>query len=314
MGHIFATLFPVFAVLTLGYVLTNRSFLSRGFLNELNRFVYYVSLPALMIHSVSGAEKLPPQIIPALAVYIAATLLTLGLAFLNARLLGLERGQYGTFTQAAFRGNIAFIGLPVLVYALRDKSPETVSLIVAQGVFIFAPMMIFYNFVSVILLVGSQHSSPWNNLPATIRNILTNPLIIAAFAGIVFFLLPFDLPGPLMNTLEFLGRTAAPCALVCVGGGMAVVSMEGRYRSATYSSLLKTGAVPILVYLVSLPFDLSTSTILIIMIYAAAPTAVASYVMAKEMDGDEAMASGAIVISTVLSVVSLGVVVGLFGI
>lgn len=314
MGHIIATLFPVFAVLALGYVLTRQTFLSKGFLNELNRFVYYVSLPALMIHSVSGAERLPPQIIPALVVYIAATLLTLGLAFLNARLLKLKSRQYGTFTQAAFRGNIAFIGLPVLIYALRDQAPETVSLIVAQGVFIFAPMMIIYNVLSVILLVGSQHGSPWKNLPATIRNILTNPLIIAAFLGIVIFIIPFGLPGPVMNTLEFLGRTAAPCALICVGGGMAIVSMEGRYRSATFSSILKTAVTPLLVYLVGLPFDLSATTNLIIMIYAATPTAVASYVMAKEMDGDEAMASGAIVISTVLSVISLGVVVGLFAV
>lgn len=94
---------------------------------------------------------------------------------------------------------------------------------------------------------------------------------------------------------------------------MAVVSMQGRYRSATFSSVLKTGATPLLVYLISLPFSLSASTTLIIMIYSATPTAVASYVMAKEMKGDEAMASGGIVISTVLSVVSLGVIVGLFG-
>jgi hypothetical protein len=313
MAHIIATLFPVFAVLALGYALARKTFLSRTFLNELNRFVYYVALPALMIHSVAGADVLPPQILPALAVYICATVGTMALAFLNARLLGLKRWQFGTFIQAAFRGNIAFIGLPILVYALRNEAPETASRIVAQGVFIFAPMMIFYNVFSVIFLVGSQDSDPWKNLPRTFRNILTNPLVIAALLGIILFLLPVDLPGPVMNTLEFIGRTAAPCALICVGGGMAVVSMQGRYRSATFSSILKTAATPLLVYLISRPFDLSESTTLILMIYAATPTAVASYVMAKEMKGDEAMASGGIVISTVLSVISLGVIVGLFG-
>jgi predicted permease len=313
MAHIIATLFPVFAVLALGYALARKTFLSRTFLNELNRFVYYVALPALMINSVAGAEALPPQILPALAAYISATVGTMALAFLNARLLGLKRWQFGTFIQAAFRGNIAFIGLPILVYALRNEPPETASGIVAQGVFIFAPMMIFYNIFSVIFLIGSQDSNPWKNLPKTFRNILTNPLVLAALLGIVLFLLPVDLPGPAMNTLEFIGRTAAPCALICVGGGIAVVSMQGRYRSATFSSILKTAATPLLVYLISRPFGLSESTTLIIMIYAATPTAVASYVMAKEMKGDEAMASGGIVISTVLSVVSLGVIVGLFG-
>ena len=85
MAHIIATLFPVFAVLALGYGLARTAFLSRTFLNELNRLVYFVALPALMIHSVAGAEELPRQFLPALAVFISATVGTMALAFLNAR-------------------------------------------------------------------------------------------------------------------------------------------------------------------------------------------------------------------------------------
>lgn len=313
MGHIVSTLLPVFAVLGIGYLLARKAFLSRSFLNELNRLVYYVALPALIIHELATAESLSLSVLRSFLIFAGATLIVAGAGFLAARSLGLRRWQYGTLIQASFRGNLAFIGIPVLIYALRDLSPDRTSAIVAEAIFIFAPTMVLYNILSVILLVGSREDGGnEGNLGRSLRNIGSNPLILAALAGIILFLLPFRLPLALTDTLEFMGRIAAPAALICVGGAMALVSMEGRYRSALVASVLKTGLTPLVVYLISMPFDLPADTRLILMVYSACPTAVASYVMSKEMYGDEAMASGTIVISTLVSMISLGVVVGLF--
>jgi predicted permease len=88
--------------------------------------------------------------------------------------------------------------------------------------------------------------------------------------------------------------------------------MEGRYRSASYAACLKVFVTPIVAYLISLPFNLSEMETLILMIFTATPTAVAGYVMAKQLNGDAPMASGAIILSTLLSLISLSVVVGLF--
>jgi len=312
MGHILATLFPVFAVIALGYGLARAAFLSRGFLTELNRLVYYVSLPALIIHSLANARQLPEGTLALLLVFLGATSCVIGLAFVNARLLGLQRWQFGTFVQAALRGNLAFIGLPVIAYALRGEDSATVAAVLAQAVVVFAPTMLFYNVVSVILLLGSGRQEAGRGLDKALRSIATNPLILAALAGGLVALLPSGLPGPLNSTLDYIGRLAGPGALLCVGGAMAMVSMEGRYRSALFASVLKTAGVPLFAWLLSRPFGLADSATLVLLVFAATPTAVASYVLTKELHGDEAMAAGAIVISTLLSVLSLGAVVGLF--
>lgn len=313
MAHILSTLLPVFLVIAMGYGLTRYRFLSAVFLKELNRLVYYISLPALMLHHLARAEKLPPGTLQTWLVYAAGSCLLLLIGWGVARALGLRRHQLGTFLQAAFRGNLGFIGIPILTYALRDQDPLILTAILAQAVFVFAPTMVFYNVVSVLLLVGSRQSSLRENLPQALREIATNPLIIAAIAGLILFALPFDLPIPLTNTLDFVGATAGPMALVCVGGAMARVSLQGRYRSALASSLLKVAALPALIWLLARPFGFTDASLLILMVFAATPTAVASYVMAREMGGDEAMASGSIVLSTLLSALSLAVVVGLFG-
>ena len=312
MAQILSTLFPVFMVMGIGFALCHQGFLSRPFLNELNRFVYYVALPALILHRLTTAPALPLGVLRTILIYLAATLFVMGVASVVARILHLQRWQYGTFMQAAFRGNLAFIGIPVLVYAIRDTPAETASGIVAEAIFIFVPIMVLYNILSVLALIGSQEGGDRKNLLSALKGIVTNPLILAAAVGTLLFLLPFPMPRAITDTMEFLGRIAAPAALICVGGAMAVVSMQGRYRSAFCAAVLKTALTPLAAYLISFPFDLPAHTQLILMIFSATPTAVASFVMAKELSGDYAMASGGIVLSTLLSIISLGLIVGLF--
>ncbi|MEX0327023.1 MAG: AEC family transporter [Puniceicoccaceae bacterium] len=312
MLQTFQTLFPVFAIIGLGYLLAMKGFLAKPFLDDLNKLVYWVCLPSLIINNLDRAENITGDSLTIILIYLGATLLVMVVARLVAFTLGLEGWQHGTFIQGSFRGNLAFIGLPILIYALRDLPSGEQSRIVAQAIFVFAPIMIFYNIASVLVLSKGRNSNTESSPGRSILRVATNPLILAAVSGLCLYLLPLDLPVIFGDTLQFIGRTAAPMALICVGGGMALTSMEGRYRSATYAACLKVFATPLLAWLISLPFDFSHTDTLILMIFAATPTAVASYVMAKQMDGDAAMASGAIILSTLFSLISLSVVVGIF--
>jgi malate permease and related proteins len=312
MSTIIQTLFPVFAVIALSYGLARRGFLTRPFLGDLNRLVYYVSLPALIVHGLASTRHIPPGTGHILLIFLTASSCVIGIAYAAARLLGLPRTAHGTFVQASLRGNLAFISIPILSYALRDEDPALAAALIAQAIMVFAPVMIFYNVMSVTVLVASHHDSLADNLPQALRNIARNPLIIAACLGMLLMAVPGGIPFIASSTLEYVGRLAGPGALMCVGGSMAHVAVKGRYRSASVASLLKTGVVPLLAWLISIPFALDQHATLVLMVLAAAPTAVASYVLARELHGDEALAASAIVISTLLSTLSLAVVVGLF--
>jgi len=306
------TLFPIFSVIALGYILTRKDFLGKAFLDELNKLVYWICLPALMVASLDRAESLSGDSLPIILVFFAATLIVMIMSILVARLLKLKGWQYGTFMQGSFRGNIAFIGIPILLYALRGLDEAAQNAVLAQAVFVFAPIMILFNVLSVIVLVGGRDGASRSTLPKTLKNLAVNPLILAAATGLVLYVLPVDLPGAVGDTLQFLGRMAAPAALVCVGGGMALTSMEGRYRSASYAACLKVFINPLVAWLISLPFGLAPVSQLILLIFSATPTAVASYIMVRQLNGDAPMASGAIVLSTLASIISLSVVVGFF--
>ncbi len=311
MNQVLDTLLPVFLVIALGYLLAKRRFLSEGVLTDLNRLLFRICLPALIISKLAAATGIPPGTGSILIVFTLSTLVVIALGLLAARILRLEHQQTGTFVQAVFRGNLAYTGIPLILFALQGRSADVVTSTMAQTLFVFAPTMLLYNGAAVILLSREKDSPLAANLSAMLAKVSKNPLIIASVIGVMLFFIPFEMPRFVMNSLDLTGQMAAPAALLCVGGSMALVSMEGRFRSATVASLLKVVAVPCISALIALGFDMSETSRLVLLVLSACPTAVASYIMAKEMNGDEALASGAIILSTVLSMPVLAVILAL---
>lgn len=309
MIQVLDTLLPVFAIIGLAFWLGRRGWLTHAFVSELNWLIFWVSLPALIIHSLATAPSLPRDTGPIVILFFIATLIVIALSFPVCRFLRLPREQIGTFVQAAFRGNLAYTGLPIVIFALHDQTREVVALAVAQVMFVLAPAMILYNVIAVFLLVGSQEGFSLKKVREIVGKVVTNPLILASVIGVGIFALPAKPPHFVFNTLDLIGQMAAPAALFCVGGAMAFVSMEGRYRSASVASVLKILILPAIAAGLLLFVDVEPVARLVLLVLSACPTAVASYIMAKELGGDEALAAGSIIISTVACIPVLGLII-----
>ena len=75
---------------------------------------------------------------------------------------------------------------------------------------------------------------------------------------------------------------------------------------------MKTVLSPILGWVVGRSLGLDGIELKTILIFMATPTAIVSYVMAMELKGDEAIASGTIVLSVMTSIVSLATIIAFF--
>jgi predicted permease len=200
--------------------------------------------------------------------------------------------------QASFRGNLAYIGVPVLSYGTHANK-ETL----ASGVIIMVGLMASYNILAVLVLQSGKHQQPdWKKMG---RSILGNPLLLSGTLGLVFSALSLSLPGFLIKTLDSLGGAAVPIALLCIGGSLAVTSLQGRLSWILAAALLKVAVLPGIVWILVSIAGLGPAEQRIALVLASAPTAAASYIMAREMGGDEALASGSIALSTILSGLSL---------
>ncbi len=302
---------PVFLLIAIGAGLQRSRFVSDNFLKEANRVTYYLGLPALLFsqlagsfHDVGGAKLL-------LGTVLAATGLVLLTGYLTAWLLRVPAAAAGTFVQGGFRGNLAFVGLPI-IYSMPDAPlPGGLSVRTAAIVTV-APMMVVYNTAGVIVLLLSQHQLGWRMVGPLLKQLATTPPLLATVAGIIFALAGWPLPPAVDKTFTALGEMALPLGLLGVGGSLLTVRLGGAWRTPLASALIKTVASPVLGWVVGRAFGLGGLELKLGMIILACPTAIISYTMALELKGDEALAAGTIVLSVLASLVSLAAIVGLF--
>lgn len=295
------TLAPLILLIALGAGLARIRFLGREFMADLNKLAFWITLPALLFVSASRATEPGGQTVRLVTVLITSALLITLVAWVVSLLLRLPSSVRGTFMQSTFRGNLAYIAIPVLAYSLGKNSMAFATAVVAL---VF--LMSSYNVLAVLVLQqGSLAGADWGRV---LRSIVTNPLLLAGLLGLALPALGLTLPEFFDRALSSLGAAAVPIALLCIGGALATTSLRGRLSWIVAASLLKVAVLPLISYGLAVALGLGPEEMRIALVLSACPTAAAAFIMAKQMGGDEALASGSIALSTVFSAVSLAVV------
>jgi predicted permease len=305
------TLAPVFLMIAVGAGLQRSGFVSPNFLKEANRVTYWLGLPALLFSQLAGSFHRADGAGLMLMSMLAATLLAILAGYAVAAVLRVPGTVMGTFVQGGFRGNLAFVGLPV-IFSLPDSPLAWGVSARTAAVLTVAPMMVVYNIAGVVVLLLSQHRLGWNMVKPFLRQLATTPPLLATLAGIGWALTGWTMPPSIDKTLTSLGEMALPLGLLGVGGSLITVKLGAHWRTPLASALVKTALSPVLGWLVGRALGLGAAELKMVLILMACPTAIVSYTMALELKGDEALAAGAIALSVLTSVVTLAVIVGSF--
>jgi predicted permease len=200
----------------------------------------------------------------------------------------------GAFIQGGFRGNIAIVGLPILSGMMGDEA-------LAIGVLMLAFTIPLYNILAVIALTVAAHEKGAVNWRKVGNGILTNPLIISVAVGALLAALPFSLPTFATRTAEHMGKMTFPLALLGVGAGISIESIRRRLSLTLIASVVKTVVVPLACVATGWALGLEPRMLAVLFVVGGAPTAVASFIMVKAMDGDAELAGGIVTASTLVS-------------
>lgn len=300
---------PIFLLIALGKALHITGVFPDAFFKGLNRLVFWFALPALLISRIGTANIDMGTVSQIVLLFTIATLMSLSLAWGVARFLKLPRQKAGSFIQGSFRGNGAFVGLPVIVYTLSGLDPQAEVL----GTVVLAPLVILFNLLGVSVLVhhSKQKSGTGESIRLFFSQLFKNPLIVSCAIGLTINLMGVTLPLFLSRSLGALGNTALPLVLISIGSSLTVERLHGAASPTLIASLIKVVVTPAIGFLLAGLFNLDTTGRMVAIFYLAAPAAGMSYVMAEVMGNDGPLAGRIVALSTLLSAITLPIIIAI---
>ncbi len=303
---------PVFLIIALGAALRRTGFMSAQLQKDATRLCYWVGLPLLLFHKLVNASLSWEQAGMSYLVILSGMFACILVGLVLSRLLKLPSVQAGTLIHTGYRGNCAFIGLSVIMYAFSSNGDgaDTVAAGALAAV-VLGLIVPTYNVTAVVVLLLGSHGFKAGAIWKMVWKIITNPLILASVAGIASALMGLKLPYVLDRTIKTTGSFTLPVALLCVGGAIASARISGRLLLSSLAAVIKVAVAPIAGYLVARALGMGTMETAVSVIFLASPTAIIAYIMTDQLGGDGELAANAIVISTFLSIISLGLAVAL---
>lgn len=281
---------PDFLLILLGWVLHHRMGFKREFFSELEKLIYYVLFPALLLQSIL---KAPVSATSAADMLVAAGILAAcgyALAMLAGKLLKAPAIALASSVQCAFRFN-TYLGL-ALAYGLGGPAGQSMmALIVGLSV----PIV---NILAVYALARHQRTT-------ILGALMRNPLFLSTVLGLAGNLAGVQLPAALDSTLARLGTAAIALGILCIGPSLSWTASRNLGGLISAMVFIKLAVMPALAWGIGLVLGLDTLTLQMLVLFAALPCATTAYVLAVRMGGDGQVVSFIISAGTLASAMTI---------
>lgn len=296
------TIWPLFALICLGFVLSRRGFPDAGFWPAAERINYFVLFPALLVRNLSGAPLDDPDILRLGGAMVAVILIAFAALSLIRLVRPMPAGRFGPTVQGVIRFN-TYLGLAVTSALTGPEGLERAAVCLAVGV----PL------VNVLSITALTEGSAFRNPRLILRSIFANPLILACLLGIALALAGTGLPWGIEGFLGLIAQASLPLGLLCVGAALRPSAL-GKDAFALVGTLaLRLVAMPALAFLVARLIGLGSTETLVLTIFAAIPTASTAYVLTRQLGGDGTYMAGIITAQTMMAVITIPVMLAILG-
>lgn len=294
---------PIFAIIFAGYLCGRSKLLGQGSTEGLNKFVYYVALPALLFKAMSTVELKQVFDVDFIGAYLGAQVLTMLLAMILGRFLFHNSlAQAGINGMNSVYGNTGFLGIPLAFAAFGEAAtvPTIITVVVNSAVVVAATTMI----VEFSIQKGGTSAS--RVVFGVLKAVLKNPMIIAPVLGIIWAMQPVPLPASIEKFCDLLGSAAGPCALFAIGLFLVGKPVSSGIQEVSFITTMKLLVQPLLTWWLALfVFELSPLWAAVAVVMAATPTGAGSFVLALQYKLHEQRTSTVILLTTILSVVTI---------
>jgi predicted permease len=288
--------FPLFFIMAVGYLTRRTGIVDNQGVGVVNRLLYWVFLPVLLFMSVYTTDLGEVFNVPVIVYSVVGTFVIFVISFFLLPKIGTKRDQCGVIVQALVRGNEVYYGFPVVIALIGQDYLGVMSVVVA-----FAA--IEYNILSIIALEYFKGEKV--NVGALVRNVVTNPMILATLLGVFMVTISLPLPAVVLKGMDSLSQVATPFALFLLGASFTFASSKGYMKQVIWVTLFRLIFIPAVVVATTLWMGFDSYEIVILFVTFGVPTAVASYSMARELKADYELASQIVFYTSIVSILTM---------
>lgn len=302
----FNSIMPIVLLVLFGMVLRKTNFLKEDFCTIADKLVFNVALPMELFKSVGNTDFktiFAKENMSVTLFFFVAIVLAFILCCIGVKIFMKENSQRSVFIQGAVRGNYAIFALPLAYNMFGDVGRVSASMVMPI-------IIIMYNFLSVIAFSiyapreedkKSFSEILWQIAKSTAKNPLILGIVAALLMSFVKSETGFEVPAFIMETIGDVAALAVPLSLISIGVNFDPKRLKNGLGIAFWCMIVKNIALPAVSLAIGIMMGFRGIPLAVILLSLGGPTAVSSYIMAKNLHGDAELASKILLLSTICS-------------
>ncbi|QJD71270.1 AEC family transporter [Marinobacterium sp. LSUCC0821] len=279
MDRVFATVFPIIAIVTVGYLYARKHAPDMAVANRINMDIF---LPALIFSVMAGKNF---DLYAHLDLALGSAVMVLGAGLAMKPIAGLLGVHPKTFVPPMMFNNCGNLGLPLAYLAFGDA-----------GLSAFVVMFLVSNLMHFSLGIHIVNEN------AKLSSLASNPIVIATFVGLGWAVLKLPLPSWLATPIDMVGQISIPLMLFGLGVRMITVDMSN-WKIGLYGAIFS----PLSSLIFALPFayimDLSAEYTAYIVLFSVLPPAVLNYMFSERYNQEPQVVASIVLIGNIASLV-----------
>ena len=306
MIAVVAALLPVFLLIITGFLLRRWLIAEDAHWVGLERLLYYVMFPALLVESLSRADLSKVPVLAVGGTLLAAVLLVAALCLalrpLLARHLHADGAAFTSLFQGATRWQ-TFVALAVAGNLYGDLGLALSSVAMVAMIPVLNAMSVW-----VLVRYATASRPDWR---AVLITIARNPFIWACFVGLALNPVSAWMPQPAHAFIDALGRSSLALGLLIVGAGLRIDELLRPNAVMAVTCLLKLVVMPAIVVAIGYGCGLSGTNLAVVACCASVPASSNSYVLARQMGGNAPLMAQILTFETALAAITMPIVLSL---
>ncbi|KAA2315163.1 AEC family transporter [Pseudooceanicola sediminis] len=295
MSALFNIVLPVFLIIGAGYVTTRMRLLGMSAVEGVLSFTQNFAFPCLLFRAISTFDIGEQFHAPLLLSFYAAATICFVLGLVGARLLGRDAQDSVVIGFCCLFSNSMMLGVPITERAFGPGALGANFAIIS----VHAPYCYVIGIVAMeYVRAGGTGLPVFALIRRIVRQILSNPLVIALILGFVVNLTHLAIPGPVIEALDMIARAALPSALFAVGGVLVQYKLEGDWRLIGMICLITLLVHPALTWVFGSLGGLDRDAFRSAVLTASVAPGINTYVFANLYDRGKRSAASSLLIAT----------------